>query len=153
MRGLEIPLGKRTKKYRFFEILPGLLSYGMIIALFVISFFSPVLGAVYLLVLVVTVFVKAVVSAIHTVKGYNTMVRAERVNWAKRLAQLEKPHENYERLVGRSGSSYGFNEHIDNLRMLSSGEIEYPKPSEVWHLIIMAAYNEGLETLVPSVGR
>ncbi|MBR3323725.1 hypothetical protein IKG16_02460 [Candidatus Saccharibacteria bacterium] len=151
MRGLEIPLGKRTKKYRFFEILPGLLSYGMIIALFVISFFSPVLGAVYLLVLVVTVFVKAVVSAIHTVKGYNTMVRAERVNWAKRLAQLEKPHENYERLVGRSGSSYGFNEHIDNLRMLSSGEIEYPKPSEVWHLIIMAAYNEGLETLVPSV--
>lgn len=151
MRDLEIPLGKRTKKYRFFEILPGVLSYGMIIALFVVSFFSPVLGAVYLLILVVTVFVKAVVSAIHTVKGYKTMVRAQRVDWAKRLAQLESPHESYEKLVGRESGSYGFDEHVENLRMLSSVEVDYPKPSEVRHLVIMAAYNEGLETLVPSV--
>jgi len=41
---LELPMGKRTAKYRFFEILPGVLSYGMIILLFVLSIVSPVLG-------------------------------------------------------------------------------------------------------------
>ena len=36
-RNLEIPQGKRTKAYRFFEILPGLISYGAIILLFILS--------------------------------------------------------------------------------------------------------------------
>ena len=33
MKDLEIPLGKRTKAYRFFEMLPALLSYGAILLL------------------------------------------------------------------------------------------------------------------------
>ena len=48
VRGLEIPLGKRTKLYRFLEILPGVLSYIVVILLFVLSWISPVLGAIYL---------------------------------------------------------------------------------------------------------
>ncbi|MBQ9019841.1 hypothetical protein IJ096_00735 [Candidatus Saccharibacteria bacterium] len=151
IRGLEIPLGRRTKLYRFFEILPGVLSYGMIAALFIISWFSPFLGAVYLLILVVTVLVKAIVSAVHTVKGYKEMMRAQEVDWAKRLSQLSEPHKYYEKLHGRGSRSFGYDEHVENLRVLSVGEIEYPKPEAVKHLIIMAAYNEGLETLVPSL--
>ena len=46
---LEIPLGKRTKKYRFFEILPGFFSYGAIILLIVLSIFNPLLASIYLL--------------------------------------------------------------------------------------------------------
>ena len=38
---LEIPLGKRTKEYRLLEILPGALSYTMIILLFALSIISP----------------------------------------------------------------------------------------------------------------
>ena len=39
---IEIPLGKRTKKYRFFEMLPGMLSYGAIILLIILSMVNPV---------------------------------------------------------------------------------------------------------------
>ena len=46
---LEIPLGKRTRKYRMLEILPGALSYTMILLLFVLSFISPIVGSYYLL--------------------------------------------------------------------------------------------------------
>ena len=49
MINLEIPLGKRTPMYRFFEMLPALLSYGAFILLFVLAFFSPLLAAIYLL--------------------------------------------------------------------------------------------------------
>ena len=45
----EIPAGKRTPLYRFFEMLPAMISYGMIILLFVLSAISPILGSAYIL--------------------------------------------------------------------------------------------------------
>ena len=51
-KNLEIPQGKRTKLYRFLEILPGAISYGAIILLFVLSLIDPVLGAIYLFILI-----------------------------------------------------------------------------------------------------
>ncbi|MBR5621481.1 hypothetical protein IKW75_03325, partial [Candidatus Saccharibacteria bacterium] len=67
---LEIPLGKRTRLYRFFEILPGALSYSMIAALFVFSIISPMVAAVYLLIIITITLVKAVGVAVRTVQGY-----------------------------------------------------------------------------------
>ena len=144
MKDLEIPRGRRTKLYRFFEILPGFLSYVAVIALFVLSWISPVLGSIYLLVIVATTFVKAVATAFRTIQGYEVVKRAERVDWRKRLEDLENPHEAYERLHGRSESSYGFDEHVQNLRILSvvEGKSE-PKPQNIYHAVIMVAYNVG----------
>ena len=62
-RDLEIPSGKRTRLYRFFEILPGVLSYGLIILLFVLSFMNPILGSVFVAVFVMITLVKAIGTA------------------------------------------------------------------------------------------
>lgn len=149
---LELPEGKRKPLYRFFEILPGALSYVLVILLFVLSWINPVLGAIYLLVVVATTFVKAIATAFRTIQGYKAVQRAERVDWRKRLEDLEDPHAAFERLHGRNDDSYDFQEHLQNLRLLSvvEGKSE-PKPSEVYHATIMVAYDEGLETLIPSV--
>ena len=147
---IDIPLGKRTRKYRFFEILPGLLSYGMVIGLFIISWISPFWGAVYLLVIVTATLVKAIVSAYHTVKGYQAVRGAMRVDWAERLKELEEPHISYEKLYNRKSDAVGFEEHLENLRAMSVEE-DYPDPRDIYHAVIMVAYNEGLDTLVPSV--
>ncbi len=149
---LEIPLGKRTKLYRFLEILPGALSYIAVIALFVLSWINPVLGAIYVLLVVAITFVKAVATAYRTIQGYKVMKRAERVDWPQRLADLESPHAAYEKLRDRRDESYGFAEHVQNLRLMSAveGNAE-PKPHEVYHAVVMVAYNESLDTLVPSV--
>lgn len=148
----EIPLGKRKPLYRFLEILPGALSYGAVILLFVLSWISPFLGAFYLLVIIAITLVKAVATAFRTVQGYKVMKRAERVDWRKRLEELADPHEAFERLRDRREDSYDFYEHVQNLRMLSAveGKSE-PKPKNVYHAVIMTAYNEGPETLVPSI--
>lgn len=149
---LEIPLGKRTKAYRFFEILPGALSYAAVILLFLLSWISPVLGALYLLIVVAVVLVKAVGTAFRTIQGYQVVLKAERVDWAKRLVELDDPHAAYEKLQGRHDESYGFSEHVQNLRLLSAFEDKHDlKSGEIYHAVIMVAYNEGLETLVPSV--
>lgn len=152
VRGLEIPLGKRTKLYRFLEILPGVLSYIVVILLFVLSWISPVLGAIYLLIIIAVTLVKAIGVAFRTIQGYKVMKKAERVDWRKRLEDLENPQAAFERLQDRHDDSYGLSEHIQNLRIMAAVEGENNlSPHEVFHGVIMVAYNEGLETLVPSV--
>ena len=148
----EIPFGKRRSLYRFLEILPGMLSYAAVILLFLLSWLNPFLGALYCLIIIATTLVKAVGVAFRTIQGYKVMKRAERVDWAERLADLENPHDAYERLRDRRDNSYDFAEHVQNLRLLSAveGKSE-PKPHEIYHAVIMTAYNEGLETLVPSI--
>ena len=150
-RNLEIPQGKRKPLYRFFEILPGAISYGAIILLFLLSWFSPVLGAIYLFIIIASTLVKAIGVAFRTVQGYKVIKSAGRVEWRKRLEDLEDPHEAYERLHGEESKSYHFEEHLDNLKMMAAMEKEYPKPSKVYHVVIMTAYNEGEEVLGPSV--
>ena len=165
---LEIPLGKRTRKYRMLEILPGALSYTMILLLFVLSFISPIVGSYYLLLIIATTLVKAVGVVYRTVQGYNATKRADKVDWHKRLADLEDPHGSYEKLMLVKSREFEFDEHVENLKMISVGKdlvisekelddngktpkIVFPKPNEIYHAVIMMAYNEGLDTLIPTV--
>jgi hypothetical protein cdiviTM7_00321 len=165
---LEIPLGKRTRKYRMLEILPGALSYTMILLLFVLSFISPIVGSYYLLLIIATTLVKAVGVVYRTVQGYNATKRADKVDWHKRLADLEDPHGSYEKLMLVKSREFEFDEHVENLKMISVGKdlvisekelddngktpkIIFPKPNEIYHAVIMVAYNEGLDTLIPTV--
>lgn len=148
---LEIPQGKRTPLYRFLEILPGAISYSAIILLFLLSWIEPMVGAIYLFILIAATLVKAVAVAYRTIQGYETVKRAGRVDWAKRLSDLETSHDSFERLRDDDNNSYHFVEHVENLKMMAAMESEYPKPSEVYHVVIMTAYDEGLETLGPSV--
>ncbi len=148
---LEIPQGKRKPFYRFLEIVPGVISYGAIILLFLLSWIDPIIGSIYLFALIAATLVKAIAVAYRTAQGYNVIKRAERVDWAKRLRDLETPHESFERLHGETNNSYHFNRHIENLKMAAAMESEYPKPSKIYHAVIMTAYNEGIEVLGPSI--
>ena len=150
-RNLEIPQGKRTKLYRFLEILPGAISYGAIILLFILSLIDPVLGAVYLFVLIASTLVKAVGVAYRTVQGYEVIKRAGRVDWRKRVEDLSHPHEAFERLRDDDNKSYHFDEHIENLKMMAAMGKEYPNPDKIYHVVIMTAYNEGEDVLGPSI--
>ena len=150
-QNLEIAQGKRTKFYRFLEIVPGAISYGAIILLFVISFIDPVWGAIYLFVLISSTLVKAIGVAYRTVQGYNIIKRAGRVDWHERLNDLENPHDAYERLRDNNSKSYHSEEHLDNLKMITAMGNDYPKPSQIYHVVIMTAYNESSEVLSPSI--
>ena len=148
---LEIPQGKRKPLYRFLEILPGAISYGAIILLFLLSWLDPVIGSIYLFALIAATLVKAIAVAYRTVQGYKVIKRAGRVDWRKRLEDLEHPHESFERLRDDENTSYHFDVHIENLKMIAAMENEYPKPSKIYHVVIMTAYDEGIEVLSPSV--
>ncbi|PID32598.1 hypothetical protein CR956_01620 [Candidatus Saccharibacteria bacterium] len=149
---LEIPIGKRTKLYRFLEMLPALVTYGAIVLMVVLSLINPVWASVYLLIVVLSMFVKLAGVSYHTVKGYKTMNNAMSIDWSRRLADLEQPKTAYTSLRDKLGSSPDFDTHLENLRFISAAEEGFfPKPSEIYNALIMPAYNEDIEVIEPSI--
>lgn len=152
MIDLEIPIGKRSRFYRFLERLPAILSYGSIILLIILSVFSPVLAATYLLMIILTLLVKVVGITYHMVKGRLAMDLACRVDWRDRLEQLEQPKLSFDRLYGTQSTEFGHVTHLENLRLMSASEEGYfPKPSEIYNAVIIPAYNESYEVIEPTI--
>lgn len=151
MKDLELPLGKRSIKYRLFEMLPAFLSYGAIILMFVLSYFNTILAALYLFLIVVSLLIKAVGIATHTIMGHKKLESAQKLNWRERLNDLEDPKKSYEILKSKKSDSFGYNIHIENLRLISNSHKTFPKPSEIYNAIIIATYNESYEILQPTL--
>ena len=149
----EIPVGKRTRKYRFFERVPAIVSYGAIITLVVLSIVSPVLAAAYLLVVILSMFIKIFGIAYHTIVGRSRMDKVSVLNWSKRLADLEDPTASYDRLSSRRGSDeVGLSQHLENLRLMAAAEDGFfPKPSQVYNALIIPAYNESYDVIEPAL--
>lgn len=151
MKSLEIPLGKRTKQYRFFEILPGLLSYGAIILLIVLSFLNTVLASAYLLLIVLTALVRAVGIAYHTIKGNKELKRACAVNWHARLMELGDAEASYKKLKDKNYKEYEFSNHKENLLAIATNPKKYPKPDEIINAVIITAYTEPFDVIEPTI--
>lgn len=151
MKSLEIPLGKRTKQYRFFEILPGLLSYGAIILLIVLSFLNTVLASAYLLLIVLTALVRAVGIAYHTIKGNKELKRACAVNWHARLMELGDAEASYKKLKDKNYKEYEFSNHKENLLAIATNSKKYPKPDEIINAVIITAYTEPFDVIEPTI--
>jgi cellulose synthase/poly-beta-1,6-N-acetylglucosamine synthase-like glycosyltransferase len=151
MTDIEIPLGKRTKSYRFMEMLPAIISYGAVLLLVVLSIINPFIAAAYLLAIIITTVVKAIGIAFHTTIGRNRMDNAMQADWHHRLSQLENPSEHLElRSIGSSGG-FQYEEHLAYLEEMAANEAEYPKPSQLFNAVIIPAYNESFDVLQPTI--
>jgi len=149
---LEIPLGKRTTFYRFFEMLPAMISYGAFILLIVLSIVSPLLAAIYLMLVIIVLLVRATGIVYHTLRGHDRLVKAQRVNWAHRLEELESPAAAYDRHVSTKPTGFGMAQHIENLRLIAADTSgQFPRPSDMYNLVIIAAYNESYEVIEATV--
>lgn len=153
MTNIEIPLGKRTKQYRFFEMLPAILSYGAIILLIVLSLINPLWAAIYLLLFILTQFIKALGIAFRTIHGRSLLDKAQKVDWAARLKDLEDPAKNAPKRQNdlKHNESWRFKVHVNNLQRLATANEVYPKPSELYNAVIIAAYNEDIAVIEPTV--
>lgn len=149
---IEIPVGKRTARYRFFEIFPALVSLGIIALLFGFSAISPIAGSIFLLIIVVGSVVKAIGTMFRTVQGYKMVNASCAINWRKRMVDLENPQESYERLAHTKSKAYDHQQHLKNLlNMAASEDDNFPNPQDIYHAIIITMYNETLDVLEPTV--
>jgi cellulose synthase/poly-beta-1,6-N-acetylglucosamine synthase-like glycosyltransferase len=150
MTDIEIPLGKRTPLYRFFEMIPALVSYGAVLLLVVLSLVNPLLAAVYLLIVIITTIIKAIGIAYHTIAGRDKLVRAQKVDWHERLQQLETPTKHLDQHAGQR-REYAYKEHLANLHDVAAQPELYPKPSQIFNAVIVPTYNESYEVIQPTM--
>lgn len=151
MIDLELPIGKRTRMYRFWEIIPSVISYGMLLLLVVLSLVSPFAAAIYLLLIIVTMLVKAIGIGYHTIVGHRHLVGAQRVDWHRRLYDLEDPQASYDAIHNVHSSGFGYEDHKQNLRLVAADPDHYPKPSQIYHAVMIATYNEAYDVLQPTI--
>lgn len=151
MIDLEIPFKKRSLRYRLFEMVPGLLSWGSILLLVVLSILNPLLAGIYVLLVIVTLLIKAAGIAWHTLVGSRQIEKAQKVEWKSRLADLANPAASYDRLQHKRSKELGFAQHVENLRLMANSTEPYPKPAEIYNAVIVATYNESYDVLQPTI--
>src|SRR5581483_529188 len=76
---LEIDL--RALRYRAFEVLPGLLSWGTLAGLTLLAFLLPFWIAIFVIVYDVYVLIRAVYMSVHLIYAYRRLNRYQTINW------------------------------------------------------------------------
>ncbi len=139
VQDIEIPYEKdRGRRYRFFEMLPGLVTWSIFILPFVISFFAPHIFVFITIFYILLWFVKSMGMLLRNVQGLRNMERFKKMDWQGMVADLQHGAVPDERVAP--------DWHSGNLSRV--GAI---KPDDVIHAIFIATYNETREVLEPTI--
>jgi len=144
MKNIEIPL-KNEKKlhYRFFEMLPGILTWTIIILPFVLSIFATRIAALLIIAFFLLWFIRAVGLNVRVIQGWRLVQAHQKLNWPKMLTQLEEPKREYQRTKDLPAW------HFRNLERLKGQQ--FAAPDDIYHAIIIATYNEHRDILEPTI--
>lgn len=147
---IEIPLeDDRRGLYRFFEILPGALSYAVFLAPFFLSVFNPAWAAYFLVSYVLIWFAKAVAMSVRVLQGHSRVQRAKKLNWSKLLNDLKKPSKAASKHRNSSNSMLRMHAaNLDHIAQRPSGDL---LPGDLIHAVIVATYNESQDIIHPTV--
>ncbi len=151
MKNIEIPYThQRGKRYRFFEMLPGLLSWSVLALPFVLSFITVEfvgvrmpLAALFIPAYLLLWFVKAVGLNVRSIQGFRMLHQQEKLPWGQLVEELRTGH------VGQPDRHIP-TWHYENIRRIT----EEPTPikiDDVLHAIVIATYNEAREVLEPTI--
>ena len=152
MKNIEIPLGKRTPKYRFFEMLPAYLSYGLLLLPIVLSLIDPFIAAVFIIAYIIIWFVKAIGIAYRTIQGYNLLNQAQKVDWQKRLSDLGDPDGALKAYRAETRhTDWKHRQHYRNLLTLEANRGAYYNPTDVINAVIVPFVKEGKDVLEPTI--
>jgi cellulose synthase/poly-beta-1,6-N-acetylglucosamine synthase-like glycosyltransferase len=144
MRSIEIPYIKdRGKRYRFFEMLPGLLTWFLLALPFILSLISPLACVIFVLAYLLLWFAKSMGVTVRSLQGFNMMEKHRRLPWRQMLEDLETGE------VTQSGARIPA-WHADNVQRVQEGQ-PMVKPQDVVHAIIIATYNESRAVLEPTI--
>ncbi len=145
MTDLEIPFEKDRKgHYRFFEILPGFLSYALVLAPLILSFINVTVAVFFILLYLLIAFVRGLAYATRAIGGHKTMKKHMKLNWQGLMADIDAGEVVKEKRIVRPKW------HHKNLRLLPSRELDI-RPHELIHALIIATVNESREVLEPTV--
>lgn len=151
MTDIEIPYKhERGRRYRFFEILPGTISWTMLALPFILSFINVTVAAVFVLIYLLINFSRAVAGGMRALQGYRIMRKHQKIDWQGMLEELQtgkvpKHHGRFPKW------HYGALQRYLARRQSDDVAERHVTPDEVVHAVIIATYKESRDILEPTV--
>lgn len=140
---------------RFFEIFPGLLTWGTLILAPVFSYLHPAWVAVYIILFDLYWFLKAANVAIHLMHSYSNLKVHSKIDWNDWLARLPDLERFKFDLAGHIFATKNrklrsfYKDQLMRLKRLKADRNF--DASRIYHLIILPTYQEDLSVLESSI--
>ena len=148
----DIQIPKHSEKgfvYRFFEILPGFLSWATIALPFVLSLISPLIAAYAITFYLLVWFIRSMAMTARTLQAYKLMKLHQKLHWQKLIDDFKNPSG---ALESRSWGVETYKWHGANLRTYVEHHPDDDLSQDnLYHAIVMPFHREGRETLQPSI--
>jgi len=146
---IEIPFPEnRHGWYRFFEILPGLLSLLIFLTPIILSIFFVTAAAFFIIIYVLILLIRSSAMSMRVIEGYGNVKKARLVDWEDLLKDFYHP-EDTARHVGTKNSL--IKGHMANIKRLHSGNLIDMLPNEVIQVVIVCTYNESQAIIHPTI--
>lgn len=148
MKQIEIPLVKdRDRTYRWFERIPGLLSWFTLSLPIILSIISPTLAAYFIIAYLLIWALKAIVLNIRVVQGYRRLNQHMSYEWQKFIDELDNPEKAFARYDQGISPPW----HYRNLiQMQLRGDNRLRRP-DILQAVIIAVYNESRDIIEPTI--
>lgn len=138
----EIPYKQhKNTTYRFYEILPGALSWSVLALPVILSFTSVWLAAALMIAYLILWFIKAISLNVRVLQGYKILQQHQKLDWLELIRDLDQ-----EDVEGRRFPKW----HYDNKKR----QADNPNgiySNDIVHAVIVATYNEAREVLQPTL--
>jgi len=146
---IEIPYPEnRHGWYRFFEILPGLLSLTIFIVPVILSIVFVPAAAWFIITYILILFIRASAMSMRVIEGYRNVKKARKVDWEDLLKDFYRPDQ-ASRHAHASNSL--IKDHITNMRRLERGHLIDILPDELMQVVIICTYNESQAIIHPTI--
>jgi hypothetical protein len=144
MRSIEIPQPEeRGWRYRALEILPGALTWTILILPVILSIISPKVAAYFIVAYLLLWFIRAIGLDLRSLQGFRMINQHRNSPW-------EELNKDLEMLEVKTTNPPKW--HARNLARVEKYMLgTRTKPSEVIHAVIIATFNESREVLEPTI--
>ena len=143
-------------KSRFLEIIPGAITWTILLLPIILSVINPYLMAYFILIFIFYWFIKAIMMGFYLLSGYRHMKRSINIDWLERLKKLENINQFLVELEEEKKYLTGWRrkkaeEEILELDGLKERIHILKDWQKIHHFIILPLYKESFEILDTSV--
>ncbi len=144
MKNIEIPTQpEKTFRYRFFEGLPAILSWSLLILPFGLSLVATTATTFFIIAFFLLWFARAVGLNVRTLQGWSNLNKQQKLNWRKMLQELSDLDPQ-----NRSKDLPAW--HYEIIERIQA-EPTPVRPNEIIHAIFITAYNESRDIIEPTI--
>ncbi len=144
MRSIEIPQPQdRDWKYRSLEILPLALTVFVLATPVVLAFISPDMAAYFIFAYLLLWFCRAIALDFRMIQGWRMMAQHKKAKWPKLIIDLEDLQVRIKKPSWHQRNVQRVADYMDTPDRIL--------PSQVYHAVLVAFYNESRDVLEPTV--